>query len=494
MNILLTSVGRRSYLVKYFKQVLGNDGEVHVSNSSALTPAFSYADKSTVTPLIYDKNYIPYLLNYCKKNRIHAIISLFDIDLPVLSENKQLFNDIGVRVVVSDKSVIDICNDKLETYKFLVRNGFNAPKTYISLRDALNSIKIGEIKYPVIVKPRWGMGSIGVYEAENEEELLVLYKKALSNIKNSYLIYESKNKIDESVIIQEKLAGQEYGLDVINDLNANYQNTIVKVKYSMRSGETDCAETVDNPLLKKLGASISNKLRHIGNLDVDVFICKHTPYILEMNARFGGGYPFSHMAGVNLPRAIVHWLKGEKAPMSLFKEEIGILSHKDIDVISIIKPAEQFYCMDPKAFNIVRIDSKEEIVGILNEYDLVFRPSVSSRIKDFNEYADKLLNNALVYAAQINGKNIGFIAFYANDKESKTAFITLLGVLPSVQNQGIGTALLKLCFDVSQEKEMSYVKLEVRKHNDRAINFYKKYGFQFCGEASADSMYMVRKL
>lgn len=112
-----------------------------------------------------------------QKNRIHAIISLFDIDLPVLSENKQLFNDIGVQVVVSDKSVIDICNDKLETYKFLVRNGFNAPKTYISLRDALNSIKIGEIKYPVIVKPRWGMGSIGVYEAENEEELLVLYKK-----------------------------------------------------------------------------------------------------------------------------------------------------------------------------------------------------------------------------------------------------------------------------------------------------------------------------
>ena len=39
MNILLTSVGRRSYLVKYFKEAVGENGEVHVSNSNTITPA-----------------------------------------------------------------------------------------------------------------------------------------------------------------------------------------------------------------------------------------------------------------------------------------------------------------------------------------------------------------------------------------------------------------------------------------------------------------------
>lgn len=58
MNILLTSVGRRSYLVKYFKDALGTSGEIHVSNSSAITPAFIYADNITVTPLIYENEYI----------------------------------------------------------------------------------------------------------------------------------------------------------------------------------------------------------------------------------------------------------------------------------------------------------------------------------------------------------------------------------------------------------------------------------------------------
>ena len=51
MNILITSVGRRAYLVKYFKEVEGVK-EVHVSNSDDLSVAFKYADKSVVSPLI----------------------------------------------------------------------------------------------------------------------------------------------------------------------------------------------------------------------------------------------------------------------------------------------------------------------------------------------------------------------------------------------------------------------------------------------------------
>lgn len=35
-----------------------------------------------------------------------------------------------------------------------------------------------KIEFPVIVKPRWGMGSIGVYVADNIEELNVFYEKS----------------------------------------------------------------------------------------------------------------------------------------------------------------------------------------------------------------------------------------------------------------------------------------------------------------------------
>lgn len=338
INILLTSVGRRGYLVKYFKEVLGDSGKVYVSNSSNISPAFNYADESVITPLIYDEGYIDFLLEYCKAKNIKAIISLFDIDLPVLSNNKQRFNEYGIEIIVSRPEIIEICNDKWKTYQFLRDNGFDTTHTYINLEEAIKDLRNGVIKYPVIIKPRWGMGSISVMEAETKEELIILYKKAINNIKQSYLKYESANNIDEAILIQEKIKGQEHGLDIINDLNGNYQTTIVKEKYAMRAGETDCAKVISNNKLKQLGESIANKLHHIANMDMDVFLVEDKPYILEMNARFGGGYPFSHMSGVNLPKAIISWLKNEQVDEDVLKEKkIEVLFSKDINIIELKK-------------------------------------------------------------------------------------------------------------------------------------------------------------
>ena len=105
----------------------------------------------------------------------------------------------------------------------------------------------------------------------------------------------------------------------------------------MRSGETDCAETIDSVELKALGKSISEKICHIANMDVDVFVDGSIFYILELNARFGGDYPFSHIAGVNLPLVIIKWLRGEEVDKSLLSESIDVLSHKDIEMVRIDK-------------------------------------------------------------------------------------------------------------------------------------------------------------
>lgn len=333
VNILLTSVGRRSYLVKYFKDAVGESGKVYVSNSTEISPAFVVADDSVVTPLIYSEDYIPFLLKYCSENHIDILIPLFDVDLPVLSKHKEKFRELGTDVIVSSEEFLEICNDKWKTYLYLSKKGFHVPATFLSVDEAIAKVNSNELSYPLIVKPRWGMGSIAVYVADNEEELRVFYNKIKREIFNSYLKYESVNNEDECVLVQEKLAGQEYGLDIINDLHGEFQVTICKKKYAMRSGETDCALTVNEECLKSIGEKLGRHTRHIANLDCDVFLCEGIPYVLEMNARFGGGYPFSHMAGVNLPKAIVEWHKGETDCGKYLREKNGVLSHKDINIV-----------------------------------------------------------------------------------------------------------------------------------------------------------------
>ena len=97
MNILLTSVGRRAYIIEYLKEVykkLGLAGIIIATNSDKYTTAMSIADKAFTSPLIYDEDYIPFLLDICKRERIDILISLFDIDLMILAKNKLKFENL----------------------------------------------------------------------------------------------------------------------------------------------------------------------------------------------------------------------------------------------------------------------------------------------------------------------------------------------------------------------------------------------------------------
>ena len=335
MNILLTSVGRRNYIVSYFQEALKPfGGKVFAVNSSLDSPAMWIADGSAQSPLIYDIQYPLFLLNYCLENDIKLVISLFDIDLPVLSKHKEAFIQKGITIVVGDEWLTKTANDKWLTQEFLKTNDFETVKTFLSIADFVASYNNEEISFPVFVKPRWGMGSISVFKASDMEELQFYFNKAKKEIANTYLKYESLN-IDEAIMIQAAMEGQEYGIDVINDLEGNYITAIVKQKLVMRSGETDVAVTVDEPILKQLAEKLGKLSKHPGNMDVDVFFDGKTPYILELNPRFGGGYPFSHQAGINLPNAIVHWhLKRTVNFEEWLTPKIGVKSMKGIAIIS----------------------------------------------------------------------------------------------------------------------------------------------------------------
>lgn len=330
MNILLTSAGRRTYMVEYFKKALNGYGKVFASNS-VLTYCLEQADEYVLTPNIYDDSYISFLLDYCKRKDIQAIISLFDIDLPVLAKNKELFKSSGIELVISDYNVTTICNDKWLTYEFLVSIGIKQTPSFINLAEAKNAIEEGVVKYPLFIKPRWGMGSIGIYKVETDEELDVLYKKLHREIFNTYLKFESAMDVDSCIIIQQAIKGQEYGIEVLNDLRGNYVRTFAKKKVAMRSGETDIAETIDPSQFEAIGKNISENLRHIANLDVDCFVSESGDiYVLEMNCRFGGQYPFTHLSGVNVPKQIVKWLQGHHTDYGLLCQKDGVIACKEL--------------------------------------------------------------------------------------------------------------------------------------------------------------------
>lgn len=328
MNILFTCAGRRTYLLKYFKENISEGDKIIATDMQLTAPAVQVADVKLQVPAVYDPKYIDITLGICKQYNIDALISLNDLELPILAENKAKFEQIGVKVIVSSPEVIDICFDKYKTAQWTESIGLNAPKTYVTLASAKDALAKGEIAFPLFMKPRWGSGSIGLETIDDMEELDIYYHILMKKIKKSILATASVG--DEYIMIQDKLTGQEFGLDVMNDLEGNNVAVSVKKKLAMRAGETDKAITVDLPEVREMGATIGRNLKHIGNLDVDIMQRANGDYcVLELNPRFGGGFPFSYEAGVNLPKAILQWLKGEKVDPKILQPKYGRLFSKN---------------------------------------------------------------------------------------------------------------------------------------------------------------------
>lgn len=281
-NVLITSVGRRSYLVEWFERAVGTNGNVVVTNSDDKSTGFSVAKIKYVTPLVNDHTYIQHILQICEKHDIHLIVPLLDEDVLSLSQCREIFDHHEITLLSPTYEHATICCDKLKTYHWMIENDIPTIHTEGFDKNILNTETLENVFLNAevfdennFIKPRWGTAS-------------------------KYM--HSK---DRSRIKQKRIKGDEYCLIILNDLNGNYVSTFPIKSLEKRSGETDKGITVDNPELTKIGKLIGECLSHRGPMDVDVMFMEDRPAVLDINPRFGGGYPFAHMAGVDIPSSLI---------------------------------------------------------------------------------------------------------------------------------------------------------------------------------------------
>ncbi len=302
MNILFTNVGRRTYLIEsaiVLKQ-RGIINDIYVSDANINTAGFHISNevKHFITPRVSGNEdvYIEIVLNNCKTHNIDILIPLMDFELLILAQNKQRFDEIGCKIIVSSDKVISNTLNKELNYKFNIKNNILTPQSFFKLSEFINIESF--VRKEII-----GSGSVGLSVHKNTEALI-----------------DFKEGIE---MLQELVEGQEYGIDILNDLDGNFVHTCCKKKISMRAGETDKAEVVNNDNLYKFAKEVSRKYRHIGNMDVDVIIDKEDKiWCIDMNPRFGGGYPFTYYAGFDYLLYIIEMAKGNTIEIPKYGKNI----------------------------------------------------------------------------------------------------------------------------------------------------------------------------
>jgi len=333
MNVLFTSAGRRGYLLEWFVQS-GNFNKVVALNSESCV-AFSHADFWEIAPLTVSEKFEDFILQIVKKYDIGLVIPLTDLDAFVISRFQSELNAQGVTFFGPNTDAIKLMLDKGVWPGVLKDLGFPTPKTFFSLKTVESAINEGIASFPLIIKPRVGTSSQFQQVIWELNELKMQSKRLGEGTPPSFLDNELAFAIDERYIFQEFAVGTEYGIDLLVDFSGNFEGYLGRRKLSMRAGETDTAFTLKELSVNFSLSHLAKSIGAIGLVDIDLIIKPSgESMILDLNPRVGGGYPFSHVSGADLPKFVHEWLSGGriKFDYSLIRE---IMVGKVMSVIEI---------------------------------------------------------------------------------------------------------------------------------------------------------------
>lgn len=302
-NILITSVGKRVSLVRIFQKTLSNllpDAKVFTTDMDpTMAPAGIVSDKCFKVPKVTDSTYIDILIDICLTNHISLIIPTIDTELIVLAKNKTLLNSKGIKVIISDYDFIMACRDKRHTSVLFKKLGIRVPE----YRDKNNPV------FPMFAKPYDGSLSKDIYFIKSKEDLT---PQILNNSKLLFMEYIDKNQY------------KEFTVDIYYGLDNKLKCIIPRERVEVRAGEINKGYTRKNYIIPYLRKRIEYMPGVVGCICMQLFFDEITKDIIgiEINPRFGGGYPLSYYAGADFPNYILkEYLMNE--PLSYTEDWLG---------------------------------------------------------------------------------------------------------------------------------------------------------------------------
>lgn len=285
-NILITSAGRRVSLLKHFKSACNDldlTSKIYITDLNPLmSSAYYFSDGFIDVPPTDSPYFIEELIIKCISHKIKIIIPTSDLELLILSKNKDKMYKNGIFIIISNLTLIEQCRDKRRTDELFTKLGIN---TIIKQNP-------NKLQFPVFVKPYNGSLSRGI------------------------AVYKSINEIPQSQLEDENLLWmnylspleyKEFTVDCYYDRNSYLKCLVPRERIEVRGGEISKGKTLKGKIYDKLFNSMIKLDGAFGCITLQVFASLDFDniYGVEINPRFGGGYPLSFHAGANFPLYIL---------------------------------------------------------------------------------------------------------------------------------------------------------------------------------------------
>lgn len=295
-KVLILSPGRQVHIIEQFEKYC----EVSLGDYDLSVLALYHGRNHIQMPRYSSIEYKETLLSFIVQNGIEFVLSMSDIENVLLGKYESDMVKAGCCLIGVSYDVAFKCLDKYGFYLWLKDNNIDTPLSFVDVYELKQAIADNRIQLPILKKSRYGMASKGL-EFIQIVDMLADEQK---DLKASDLSYLGPVDSDNLTIYQECLQGEEYGVDIVNNLSGDFVTCCAKKKLAMRNGETDEAVIIKDDKITELAKQVSLLMHHRGNIDCDLIKTGNRYYIIDINPRFGGGYIFSTMAGLNVPQLL----------------------------------------------------------------------------------------------------------------------------------------------------------------------------------------------
>jgi carbamoyl-phosphate synthase large subunit len=278
-NILVLSAGRRVELVQSFMEQrdyhLPSCRVIAVDLRPELSSACQIADQCFVFPRATDPNYAPHLLEFCEQHKIGLVIPSIDTELLILAELKSTLEKNGTIAVVSGLQFVKTCRDKRLSGSLFNQIGFRYPTIYSQ----------NNIVFPIFAKPLDGSSSKDAQLVMSNDELITVNTK------------------EKRLMFMEYIGKpyQEFTIDCYFNREGVPLCAVPRLRIETRAGEVSKGYTRKHGLYNQLWAKLGEWKDARGCITVQVFYNESADDVvgLEINPRFGGGFPLTYAAGGN---------------------------------------------------------------------------------------------------------------------------------------------------------------------------------------------------
>ena len=279
-----------------------------------------------------DEKYFEYVLSLVSTGEFDVLMPVAEKNTDFVTRHEDEFKKY-VKLACAPRDVYIKAYDKQTTFEQAMKSGIPCPYTRRKDQDIEDFLQ--HVKFPIIIKPRSGSGSIGFHKFDTEEE----FRERLADVSFN---------VDEYVVQEfihfDHRIGTNLFVDKKGNICTSYAVDVLRW-FPPDGGPGVMIQTVDAHEILQYAGKLLQDLGWQGFANVAIMIDKETgePRLLEINGRIPASVKVAYMLGYNVSKQLLEMIYDEDVTQYPENAQFGKnLRHLDTDLAWFINSPNRF--------------------------------------------------------------------------------------------------------------------------------------------------------